>query len=250
MKKLFITIIIFGLFVSTFSSFAYEMSSTNYRILESSINIGGQDIQTSTSYRMRESIGEVAVGDATSTSYKLRSGYQPMLETYISLSVSAASVQMSPDISGLTGGIATGTFFATVVTDNPGGYSLYVNASTSPALKSGTESFADYTPNTIPDYSWSVLATTSEFGFTPEGADIVQKFKDNGSNLCATSTSDTPDSCWYNFSTSNETISILYSSNHPSGAQTAIKLKAESGVNNIQQSGAYQAIITTTAVAN
>lgn len=250
MKKLFITIIVFGLSASAFSSFAYEMSSTNYRIFESSVNVGGQDIQTSTNYRVRESIGEVAIGDANSESYKLRAGYQPMLESYISLSVSSSSVQMLPNISGLAGGTATGTFFATVITDNPGGYSLYVNASTSPALKSGSDSFADYTPGANPDFSWSVLDTASEFGFTPEGADIVQKFKDNGSDTCATSTSDTADSCWYNFSTSNETISRLYSSNHPSGTQTAIKLKAQSGTSNVQAPGTYQAVITTTAIAN
>jgi hypothetical protein len=252
MRKIFIAIVIFGLFSVAFSSFAYEMSSTNYRILDSSINVGGQDIQTSTSYRLKESIGEVATGDATSTSYKLRSGYQPMLETYISLSVSTTSVQMLPSINGLTGGEATGTFSTTVTTDNLAGYSLYVNASTSPALNSGSGSFADYTPvsTDIPDYVWSIPATSSEFGFSPEGSDISQKFKNNGSSACATGTSDTIDSCWYNFSTVPELISRLYYSNHPSGTQTNIKLKAQSGVNNFQLKGVYQAVLITTAFTN
>ena len=251
MKKIFTPVIILSFLTGTCSVFAYEMSSDNYRIWEGSINVGGSENQTSTSYKLRESIGEPVVGTATSTSYKLKMGYQPMLESYISLSLSTTSVQMLPSIGGLSGGNATGTFSATVITDNPGGYSLYVNASNSPALTSGSYSFADYTlAGADPDYSWSVNSDASEFGFSPEGADIIQKFKDNGTDTCATSTNDTADKCWHNFSTSNEQISKVYSSNHPLGVATTIKLQAESGADNLQEEGSYQAVITATAVAN
>ncbi|MFC1789718.1 hypothetical protein ACFLYY_01940 [Patescibacteria group bacterium] len=253
-KKIIFTCII-SLFLGSFPFLTFsqpDMTSTNYNIWETSINVGGLDIQTSTSYTLRESIGEPIVGESTSTSYKLKSGYQPMLESYISLSVSTDTVVMLPNIGGVSGGIATGTFFATVITDNPAGYSLSVNASTSSALQSGSDSFADYTPASaeIPDYNWSISSNTSEFGFSPEGADITQKFKDNGADTCATSTNDTASKCWYNFLTSDENIALKYSSNHPSGAQTTVKLQAESGSNNIQTSGLYQAVITTTAVVN
>ncbi|MFH1036505.1 MAG: hypothetical protein V1756_00340, partial [Patescibacteria group bacterium] len=228
------------------------LCGVNYMITETSINVGGLDVQTSTSWRLRESIGEIATGESASTSYKLRSGYQPMLESYISLSVSTDTVNMLPNIGGLTGGTATGTFSSTVITDNTAGYSLYVNASTSPALKSGANSFADYTPGTagIPDFTWTIPAATSEFGFSVEGSDITQKFKDDGSSVCATSTNDTTDKCWYNFSTSNESVGLRYQANNPAGTQTTVKLQAQSGSSNFQNAGTYQAVITTTAVAN
>jgi len=252
--KVFSICIIVCFLAGVYPFFAFgqpDMTSTNYKIWESSVNVGGQDVQTSTSYGLRESIGETVIGEATSTSYRVRTGYQPMLESYISLSVSTGSVTMLPAINGVTGGTATGTFSATVITDNPAGYSLYVNASTSPALKSSSYSFADYTPATAgtPDYVWSVGVSASEFGFSPEGSDISQTFKDNGVS-CATSTQDGADKCWYSFSTTSRQISQAYSVNYPLGTMTAIKLQAQAGSSRAQEAGTYSAIITTTVVAN
>ena len=227
---------------------AYEMASTSYRIQESSVNVGGLDSEASTSYKLRETIGEVAVGTATSTSYKLQMGYQPMIASFISLSVSPSSVVLLPTISTISGGAATSSYSATVITDSAGGYSLYVVASTNPALKSGANSFVDYVGGT-PDFTWSVDAATSGFGFTPEGDDIVQKFLDNGADTCNIGSSTTSDACWYGFSTSTEAIATALSPNTPSGDETTIKLKAESGSSNYQAAGAYQATITTSAVA-
>ena len=251
-KKNFSIFIILYLSTFAYSVFAYEMSSTNYRIWDSSINVGGQDIQTSTNYQLRESIGESVAGTATSTSYRLNMGYQPMQETTISLT-SSLDVTLSPNIGGLSGGAANGTTSWKVITDDPAGYTLSIRASTTPALATSSYSFADYTLAAagIPDYTWLVPATTSEFGFTPEGTDIAQKFKNNGSNTtCATGTNDTVDKCWYNFSTSNENIALRYSSNHPSGTNTVVKFRAESGTSYIQENGVYQATITVTAAVN
>ncbi len=136
-RKIFLALLTSVLIIGTFPFLAFsqpDMTSTNYKIWESSVNSGGTDVQTSTSYGLRESIGEAAVGEATSTSYRLKMGYQPMLESYLSLSVSTDSIAMLPSINGVAGGTATGTFSATVITDNPAGYSLYFNASTSPAF--------------------------------------------------------------------------------------------------------------------
>ena len=231
---------------------AYEMASTSYRIQESSINVGGLDSEASTSYKLSETIGEAAIGTATSTSYNLKMGYRAMIGGYyVSLSVSTSSVELLPAIGTIAGGVATSSYSATVTTDNPGGYALYVVASTNPALKSGANSFVDYLPVSAgtPDFTWLAAATTSGFGFTPEGTDIVQKFLDNGANTCATSSSDTADACWYGFSTSTEEIATALSSNTPLGTETTVKLKAESGSSNSQAAGAYQAIITNSALA-
>jgi spore coat protein U-like protein len=61
---------------------------------------------------------------------------------------------------------------------------------------------------------------------------------------------DTLDRCWYNLYTTNETISKSNLANHPSGTQTTIKLKVESGSENIQTAGTYQGTIIITTVAN
>lgn len=250
-KKIFLGFILLYILSFAYSATAYVASSSNYRIQSDSINVGGL-YQTSTSFISEDTIGEMATGISTSTSYKLKAGYQQMHESYISISLSTSSVVLLPPINGFTGGTATGTYTATIVTDNPAGYSLYINASTTPALRSVTSIFADYTPvnPSTPDYDWLINPADSEFGFTPEGSDIVQKFKDNGSNTCAVSTNDTPDKCWYEFSTSTENIVLKYSSNYPSGSQTTIKLKAEAGASHSQAVGIYQGIIINTATAN
>ncbi len=248
MKKFIFFVVIFCL-IGVYSVDAYVASSTNYRIQFDSLNIGGAR-STSTNYIIEDTIGEISTGESTSASYKLKAGYQQMSDVYLALSASF-SIVMSPNIGGVSGGTSNGSGLATVTTDSSSGYSLSIKASASPAMATSSYSFADYTTvaaNT-PDYTWLITATTSEFGFTPEGDDIVQKFKDN-SSACATGTNETNDKCWYNFSTSDETISSIYSANHPLGTATTIKFRAESGNQHLQVADIYQAAITITAVSN
>jgi len=248
--KKFLFIGIIALFLAVSSILAASMSSPNYNIESDSLNIGGEP-QTSTNYKMKDTIGEIATGVSASDSYKLKAGYQQMQEVYISVSVVPSSVSMTPSLGGLTGGQSNGSTTVTVITDSPSGYSLSVRTNSSPALTTLAYSFADYTPQLdgIPDFNWSVLAATSEFGFTPEGNDIVRKFKDNGS-VCNTGSNDTVDACWYNFSTTDETIAQSYFPNQPLGVPTLIKFRAESGSQNVQPPGDYQAIIIITAIPN
>lgn len=245
----FITIITAALFSSlnAFSSFAAVMQSDNYKIQSDSINIGGI-LATSTNYKLEDTVGEVATGESTSASYKLKAGYQQMQEIVISIT-SPSDVTMSPSIGGVAGGTGNGSAVWTVTTDDPAGYSLTVKASSSPALSLGSDSFADYTlAGANPDYSWSVASSDSEFGFTPEGNDIIQKYKDNGS-ACNTGSGDTADKCWDTLSTSAKTVAQSSSANHPSGTATTIKFRAESGSSHIQVNGAYTATTTVTATA-
>lgn len=259
MRGIFLILVFISCFlIRAYPVFSYEMSSTGYRLQESSINVGGEEVQTSTSYRLRESIGEPVVGEATSTSYKIRMGYQSMQEVYISLSAPSEAT-MSPDIGGVAGGKGNSSATTTVTTDSPSGYSLSLKVNTDPALKcsSGecnpsTDNFSNYIPaGTNPDYNWQVSATSSEFGFTPEGNHIVPKYKDDGSICNTGGTNDNPDKCWYYFSSaSEEEIAQSYLANHPSGTQTIIKFRAESGGQYIQAPGQYQASIIITAIAN
>jgi hypothetical protein len=245
LKKV-IPLIVCTLFVANFA-FAQVMSSGNYSIQSDSINFGG-GLSSSTNYAQESTFGEIATGPSQSSNYLLKAGYQQMHEVYLAIS-SAADVAMSPSIDGTIGGTSNGSTAVTVTTDNAVGYALYIKASSSPALVSGVNFFADYIPSGVnPDFSFSVAATAAEFGFSPEGADIVQEYLDDGIN-CNTGVLENSNSCWNGLSTSDELISQSTLPNHPGGTQTAIKFRAESGNSNSQLAGTYTATTTLTAVA-
>lgn len=229
-------------------AFGAVMQSSNYQIQNDSINIGGTENSVSSNYGLSDTIGEVGTGNSTSTSYNLYAGYRQMTGAYVAISA-PPDVTMTPSINGLTGGTSNGSATWTTITDAPGGYTLTVKSSTNPALKSANDSFADYTPTgASPDFAFSIAATDSEFGFTPEGGDIIQKYKDNGSS-CNTGSSDTADACWDNFSTTDKTISQSTSGNSPTGTATNVKMRSQSGTSHIQTNGAYTATVTATATA-
>jgi hypothetical protein len=239
-------LIIFLFFVFATPLAAAVMSSTNYSLQSDSINFGG-GLSSSTNYTQESTAGEVATGDSASASYMLHAGYQQMTPVFISLSVSP--VTMSPDIPSIGGGTANGQTTVTVTTDDAAGYQLSIAASSSPAMVSGANSFADYvTGGANPDFNWSVPATASEFGFTPEGSYIVQRFKDNGS-VCDTGSLDTTNSCWAPLTTSNQLIAQTSSGSYPTGSDTVLKFRAESGASHTQPGGAYVATSTVTAIA-
>jgi hypothetical protein len=77
------------LFVLLFPTTVFGMSSSNYRINEHFIGAGGRIDETSTSYKLMETLGDVGTGPSTSTNYKLEAGYlsgagEPRLEFTIS----------------------------------------------------------------------------------------------------------------------------------------------------------------------
>lgn len=222
------------------------MQSSSYKLERDSVNFGGGN-SSSSNYSQESTFGEVATGDSQSTNYVLHAGYQQMVATYLSLSVS--SVNLTPAINTTGGGIANGSTTVSVTTDDAAGYELYIVASSSPALISGANSFADYTPAGVnPDFAFTVASANSAFGFSPEGSDIVQAFKDNGST-CNTGSSDTANACWNGLSTTNQLVAKKSSANHPTGSNTVLEFRAESGSSHVQPSGTYTATTTVTAVA-
>jgi len=229
---------------------AYVMSSTNYRVQFDSVNTGGA-LGTSSNYKIEDTLGEVGSGAATSTSYNLYAGYQQMdQETFLILTIPDA-VTLLPNIGGLTGGVATGISTTTVLTNNDAGYTLYVHASTSPAMQSGSNNILNYVTSSNPvDYTWSVASNSSGFGFTPEGADIIDRYLDNGSICNQTGGTDNLGKCWDYFSTTLKSISVSGVSNSVNPATTTIRLQAESGNQNVLPSGEYTATIIVTAVVN
>lgn len=244
-KLVFKIILIIILLALAGSTFAYVASSTNYRIQSDSLNFAGGN-STSTNYEIESSLGEIATGVGTSTNYQIKAGYQQMLVSSISIT-SPADITLAPALTAV--GSATGEASWTVITDNPAGYTLAVNSSVSPAFVSSSDSFANYTPSgAIPDYSWSVGSSASEFGYTVEGADTATRFKDDGV-ACNTGILNNTNTCWDTFSTSPVTIASRSNSNTPSGTATTIKLQAEIGSSATPVTGTYSATLTLTATA-
>ncbi len=242
--RVIIIIVILGL--NTHISLADPMQSNSYRIDFDSVNVGGNQSQSS-SYLLEDTAGEIATGYSSSTSYSLHAGYQQMQEVYMTITA-ADDVTLSPSIGGLSGGTSNGSTSVKVTTDSSTGYQLMIKSSSTPALVSGSDSFADYTSITSnPDFNFGIASTDSEFGFSPEGGDIYSRFKDNGSS-CGTGSTDTTDSCWDALSTTNKIISQRTSSNTPSGVITVIKFRASSGSGHVQPSGNYTATTTLTAL--
>jgi len=226
------------------------MSSTNYVIQSDSVNNSGVR-SVSSSYRIEDTVGEIATGESSSSNYKLKAGYQQMQETFLAVSA-AADVTMSGSLGGVSGGTSNGQTSITVTTDSSGGYELYIKASSSPAMQGNSEggNISNYTPaGANPDFTFSVASNAGEFGFTPEGSDISQEYRDNGSSACNTGSSDTSNACWNALTTTNELISHSATSTHPNGAATTVKFRITLGSANLTIEDTYTATSTLTAVS-
>jgi hypothetical protein len=225
-----------------------SMASGSYTIVRDSLNSGGRDQVSSANYQVADTVGEQATGESDSANYQVQAGYRQMAESNIAIS-SQQDIDLG-SMGGVDGGAAEATPSMNVVTDNEAGYELSVRASSSPAMQntSASGSFADYDARTDPDYNFSVSANESAFGFSPEGPDVTQEYLDNGSS-CNTGSQNNSSTCWRGFRLVGQTIARASDNNQPDGATTTLRLRAESGSNNIQTAGTYEATITVTAVA-
>ncbi|MEI6296993.1 MAG: hypothetical protein WCO84_05095 [bacterium] len=242
-------LILFSFFgVNILVANAYLASSTNYR-METDVVFFGGGLSTSTNFRMQDALTDKPIGVMSNTNYSTNNGPIPMLYSSISITY-PASVTLSPAISSIKGGQGNGEAVVKVTTDNTGGYSLLMKSATDPALKATTGSFGNYYPASVgtPDFTWSVGAGESKFGFSPEGAHILVKYKDNGA-VCNTGAGDTVGSCWDSVDTTNKIISRSYLNNQPLGTDTKVKLRAEAGTTKKQPAGSYSSEITFTALA-
>jgi hypothetical protein len=224
---------------------AQVRTSTNYQLQSDSINAGG-GYSESASYQQESTVGEIGTGVSDSSTYSLRAGYQQMQEVFISLA-STGDVIMSPDLPGLTGGTSNGSSTFTVITDSPSGYQLLIEAANNPAMQSGANSIADYVPVGVSDFTFTVGAGEAYFGFTPQGNDIVQAFKDDGAD-CNIDSGDTALACWDGLSVAPKTIAEGIGANHPDGATTTVNFRVGLGTNPGVIAGVYTATTTVTAL--
>ncbi|MEI8327634.1 MAG: hypothetical protein WCG02_00665 [Candidatus Taylorbacteria bacterium] len=226
-------------------AYGQVMSSPRYQIQSDSLNFGGVR-STSASYAVEDTLGELATGVSSSTNYAMLAGYQQMQSVMVVV-VPPTAVIMAPAIGGVSGGTSNGSTTFSVMTDDQAGYSVTIVASSSPALVSGADSFADYTPSGAnADFNFYNAPTSSTFAFSPKGADIPLRFKDDGTTSCGTGSSQTTDACWDGLATTTKTIVSRTTANHPAGTVTTLKFRAASGSAHLQLQGTYVATTTIT----
>lgn len=226
---------------------AQVMESTNYRLQSDSLNFGGGR-SSSTSYVSESTFGEVATGGSDSDNYGLNAGFQQMQEVYLAMTA-ASDVTMSPTLGGIVGGTSTGATSVTVTTDNPAGYQLTIEASSSPAMQSGVNSIADYAPTGgDPDYDFIYASNQARFGFAPDGTDVATRFRDDGGS-CGGGGNVTPEKCWDGLSTTPAIIASRTSGNHPDGTLVTIDFQVGIGTSVAQPEGTYVATTTLTLLA-
>jgi hypothetical protein len=225
---------------------AEPRSSANYQLESDSINFAG-GLSTSTNFNIESTAGEIATGEASSTNYALKAGYQQMQQAFISITT-PTSVILTPTIGGLTGGTANGSTSVTVLTDSGSGYQLTIKAATAPAMQKGVDTIADYVPVSapVPDFTFTTDATDVHFGFTPQGLDVSNFFRDNGS-VCNVGTSDTALRCWAGLSMSDLLIAEG-AANQPYGVATELYFQVGIGGSVGVVPGEYIATTTLTAL--
>lgn len=222
-------------------------SSASFRLESDSINFGG-GLGVSNNFAQESTFGEVATGVSDSPSFSLRAGYQQMQEVFVSVTVASSVLTLSPALGGLTGGTSSASTVITVLTDSPSGYELTVQASASPALRRGSEVIADYLPvaNPVPDFSFIIPPGGAQFGFAVAGADVVARYRNNGST-CAVGSNTTPQTCWDGLSTNSRAIA-RGSANQPAGTATQIFFQVGIGGAAGVLPGTYIATTTVTAL--
>jgi len=174
-----------------------------------------------------ETLNGIVAGDATDS-------VTVSVTVVSSISIdNPVDVILSPNIEET--GMANGSATWNVKTNHAAGWTLSVEASTTPAMQSGANSFADYTevPPGTPE-AWSVAAADSEFGFNAAGTYAEAGF--SGSK-------------YLSFDGANQ-IQIAHR-NAPSegaGDDTTVNFRAEVGASHNQPLGTYDATITATAI--
>ncbi len=225
---------------------AQVMTSGSYQIQSDSINMGG-GLSSSTSYVIESTAGEIATGESGSTNYSLRAGYQQMQEVFISLTP-ISDVVLSPALGGLTGGTSNGSTTFTVTTDSPSGYSVTFGATLAPAMQSAVGTIANYVPvSGVPDFVFDTSSNEAHFGFSPEGSDVIARYRDNGST-CGTGSGDTVLACWDMVSTTPQVILSGSDANHPLGATSTLRFRVGIGSTAGVIAGQYTATTTITAL--
>ncbi len=240
-------LITLGLFLLATVSLAQVRTSNNFQLESDSINFGGA-LATSSGYTLESTAGEVATGLSESPAYRLGAGYQQMLGSFLSMSV-PTNVVMTPNISGITGGVSNGSTSVLILTDSGGGYQLTLAAANAPAMRKGSDVIADYAPTSAPnpDFNFVTGLSDAHFGFSPQGSDVVMRYRNNGSTACNIGTLSTAAVCWDGLTTTPRIIA-QGTANQPNGVTTTLHFRVGVGGGVVVPAGEYIATTTLTAL--
>lgn len=186
----------------------------------------------------------------------------------ISFSASTTDVTMSPSLSGVTGGYASGTAQALVLTNNATGYNMDIRFGTSTShtvakMLGATNGgyINDYSlagaPTTSPDFTFSIggAGTPGEFAYTvtaSDSGDVDANFLDNGTNCGQAGGSMTTNRCWMTPSSTDYRIIDRSTATPDSSSTSTIQflVAVPNSPNPALPNDFYTATVTLTASVN
>ncbi len=159
---------------------------------------------------------------------------------------SPSDVSMSQNL-GVSADTAVGSAVWNVKTNNSAGYTLALKATTSPALESGSNTIADYTPAVAatPE-TWSVPSGTAEFGFSGFGSHISTGTWGTDSDCLAGANVPSAGLKYRDFDTSDITLATSAATTTTTGVDSTVCFAVEQDTF-YAPSGTYQATIVATA---
>lgn len=192
---------------------------------------------------------------------------QQTITTEISFVASTSVNNMAPALSGVTGGYATGTAQAAVLTNNQTGFNMTIDfgstTQTNDAMQGDTNggyiSNFDIGATTTPLYTFDdpLASQAAEFAYTvnaSDTADIHSNFLSNGTNCGIEGGSYEANNCWMAPSTTNAYLIIDRDTATPSGSGSTttvqFKVAVPSNPNPALPNDTYTATVTLTASVN
>lgn len=218
------------LFIFLVLNCSAAMKSANYKINADSIDAGG-NLSQSENYKTEDTFGEVVSGEGSSVSYKMKAGFQYMINSYLILTVDSNSKDLG---SLLPGSPITGQSVISVTTDSWGGYSLSAVKNHAMLHTDNTTYISDHNGTITAPVFWESPDDTG-FGFSLiNGTGIDSKW---GNSLN------------YKYAAFPDVSTAIHTKTgfKSSVDDTTIGYKVDAP--NDQKSGAYSCVITFLAVA-
>lgn len=203
MRAAFITFFLLTVFVFAVQVVSSAlMSSSSYQITSDVIGVSGSESTTSTTYQIRDTIGETIATAATSSSsnYGLKSGFRQVQSVQtLTFSVSTSTLAFG-DLSASS--VTTATHTMSIVTNAFNGFSITVSGNTltkgtdtitaigatEASSSAGSEQFGiNLVANTSPSVG-SAPSGTSPIGSAANHYNTANRFAFQSGNTVATST--------------------------------------------------------------
>ena len=212
--------------------FAVNMESTQYRVEESNINVGGKSA-SSASYDLTTTLGQTAAGQYSSAGYIIKAGFQYIYSIIpFTFTISTTSIDLgtlSPDTSSTQNATLTvdfgsaGTYQVTV--EEIGKLRTSNNISIADTACNGGAETCDETTAKL----WN-SSTAYGFGYNMSGNDVPADF--------STSNHYRP----FPDRSLSETPSVIKTSTNV-GKDRASTIKFKANISSIQEAGTYQTVI-------